>query len=105
MKETKCLYIICGGNEYCPLSLPRSFPTKAFKYLNRRANEFLGGKSSWKFHFWEVWVVFILFKSVQYMVGSAVIVVNYLRERFLQGFKIAYMEMIQPIVFEHIVGG
>src|SRR6218665_1966222 len=42
------------------LSLPRSFPAKAFKYLNRRANEFLGGKSSWKFHFLEVRVVFIL---------------------------------------------
>src|SRR6218665_1599761 len=61
MKETKCLYIICGvGNEYCPLSLPCSLPIKAFQYLNRRANEFLGGKSSWKFHFLEVRVVFIL---------------------------------------------
>src|SRR6218665_3482277 len=60
MKETKCLYIICGGNLYCPQSLPRSFPAKAFQYLNRRANEVLGGKSSWKFHFLEVRVVFIL---------------------------------------------
>src|SRR6218665_1467184 len=29
-------------------------------------------------------------QSVQYIVGSAVIAVNYLRERFLQGLKIAY---------------
>ncbi|PGH39808.1 MAG: hypothetical protein CRN43_06795 [Candidatus Nephrothrix sp. EaCA] len=27
------------------LSLPRSFPAKAFKYLNRRANEFFSGKA------------------------------------------------------------
>src|SRR6218665_1136156 len=41
-------------------SLPRSFPAKAFKYSNRRANEFFRGKPSRRFHFLEVRVVFIL---------------------------------------------
>src|SRR6218665_992975 len=29
----------------CPLSLPRSFPAKAFKYLNRHTNELFSGKA------------------------------------------------------------
>src|SRR6218665_324284 len=39
--------------------LPRSFPIKAFKYLNGHANEFFWGKPSRKFHFLAVRIAFI----------------------------------------------
>ena len=41
----------------CPLSLPSSFPTQAFKYSNRHANEFFRGKQGRRFHFLEVLVI------------------------------------------------
>jgi len=40
------------------LSLPRSFPIKAFQYLNRHANEFFFGES--RVGGFKAWVIFIL---------------------------------------------